>query len=556
METYIHGNPEITFMKQVYKRPLNVHLTRKEYLINKNLFVFSKLNQDASMDVLNKIWIEKSSEIKRISLLFVKTQTLGQIENFQPVNQIEKLDTLLLLPDTKLVSSFTPDTIEFTNSFNDETEDNTCIQLPMDNLAFVLGLLDSNDLAFVIHVERVSELSSPIKMLVRYVSSKTQVEIQRFRSVSHEYLTRRFVETDYQLAHGENLLDINWTGTNLATIVIKSPVELVGPEIVNLEIANGKITETSQYNFISCEKDPTNKYKSTKWKFYTLDQIKPKEIFEFGQGQPGNSYTFTPNHKIKCLNLTEPVNITIGYVIFDTHRYVSNPGNSHEFQMHLYKIFREQNANTQFMPRFDQLVAQPGLLQEHEYQNEITNWFNTHPLTLTHMFMHIDENYEKLDYDKYRIEHIAGHLEPVPAEAAPVPGEPAEQAQQAQPAEQAQPDPIPQPNPPNQPNPIPPYKKPLDKIGRFFELYQDIIGQLIETAEKAQSIKQPVESEDICELLFHQFEPNDYYYSCGTCKGKFSIECYKHWIQDNTKSGKCPKCLTYIEKIPQMYQNC
>ncbi len=542
METYIHGNPEITFMKQVYKRPLNVHLTRKEYLINKNLFVFSKLNQEASIDVLNKIWIEKSNGIKRISLLFVNTQALGQIENSEPVNQIEKLDRLLVLPDTKLVSSFTPESVEFTNSFNDETADDTYIQLPMDNLAFVFGLLDSNDLSFVIHVERVSKLSSPIKMLVRYLSTKTQVEIQKFKCISHEYLTRRFVETDYQLAHGENLLDIHWTGTNIATVIIKSPVELVGPEIIN--------GEQTKYNFISFEKDPINKYKSTKWKFYALDQFTPKYTFEFNQSQPGNTYTFTSSDKIKCLNLAESVGITIGYVIYDTHKYDYQHNGSHKFQMHLYKTLREQNANTQFRPRFDQLVAQPGLLQEQEYQNEITNWFNAHPLTMTHMFMHIDENYEKLDYDKYQIEHIAAHLEPVPAEAAPVPGE------QAQPAEQAQPDPIPQPNPPNPPNPMPPCKKPLDKIGRFFELYQDIIGQLIETAEKAQSIKQPVSSEDICELLFHQFEPNEYYYSCGTCKGKFSIDCYKHWIQDNTKSGKCPKCLTYIDKIPKMYQNC
>jgi len=541
MEPYIHGNPQITFLKSVYKRGVNVFATKKEYKINpiSNTIVFDELHTEY-LDIINKIWIEKQPGIKRLSLMLVPYHKVNNVPDRafskQQLEKAKTLDEILNIPDVKLISSFTPDTVEFFNSYNDKNPLPTQIRLPLDNLAFVIQCLNRANYLLVLHTERHVGHRFSINLIVKYLTSKDETEIARFNNVAHEYLTRRFIEVNKKVKQGENKLDIDMIGSNIGTVVIKSPVDLI-----DLEISDDA---GSTYNFICSEKNPEHYYKSDKYKFYVLNQLDEHGLLTFKSDQPGSTYTLSKTHKLKFLNISEPVDISIGYVIFDVHQYSLT-----ELNLLLYKKQREQNANIQFAPRFAQLVEQPERITEEAFQNEITMWFNSNPLVTSHWSIHIESNYEIFDYDKYLSAHRLAH----PNVPEPVnPPEPAQPAEPVNPAQPADPDNPAQPNPPV----WIPIKKPGNQTERFFELYHDLIAQVIESVEKTQAIKQKLEPEDICELLFHQFEPNEYYYSCGTCKGKFSIECYKQWIHDNTKSGKCPKCLTYMEKIPQMYQNC
>ncbi len=566
----IYNDPQITFFKKTFRRSTPIQSFRETHTIKpeSNVFVF-KNGQINNTDfyIISKLWISNDvfpvtpkpivNKVSFFLIPYTNEEDYSE-EKYQTTEQI------FAIPNVKLVSSTYIDTIEYFNLFDSTRNANSSqyTRLPLDDVAFNNLLLAKGKHFLLLHLEKnTNSIVKPIKLTIKYFLGG-DIEKQRTLSQPHEYLVKRQIDKTIGISSGENQLSIDFINCPLISIVIKSPTDITNPIIrlsdgTETQLANQEPNPNLSIQFVTAESNPDMPFDSSKWKIFMLDQAQEYIGFCNNSPQPQGLYEFKSNDKIIFNNPNGETQIQICYIFYDCLGYYNTNGNPHSninYKSYEYQLKKAKHLSKKI--RWEQLVQDPNRLIQEEFYNQLTQWTETNPVIPEHWAMDLTLNYGEYDisYEAYINAHQEAHPEPEP------------EPEQAQPEEQ---EPQPEQNPVEilehqLPPQLPPVHIPptimaantQQEVIRFVSLYKDMIGKIVESFEKAQAIKKPVEQDDICEVLLAPFEPNEYYYCCVHCSGKFSVDFYKVWIEDSTKNGKCPKCLTKINQIPQMYLNC
>ncbi len=570
----IYNDPQITFFKKTFRKSTPIQSFRETHIIkpDSNVFVF-KNGQINNTDfyLITKLWISNEvfpitakPIVNKVSFFLIPYTNEADYdeEKYQTTEQI------FAIPNVKLVSSTYMDTIEYFNLF-DSTRNNKSSQytrLPLDDLAFNNLLLARGKHFLLLHLEKnTNSIIKPIKLTIKYFTG-SDIEKQRILPQPHEYLVKRQIDKTVNISPGENQLDIDFVKCPLSSIVIKSPTNISDPIIrlfngAETQLVNQEPNPNQTVQFITAESNPEMPFDSSKWKIFMLDQ--PQEFVGFchNNPQPQGLYEFESNDKIIFNNPNGETQIQICYIFYDCLSYYNasdNPQPDINYKSYEYYLKKAKYFSKKI--RWEQLVQDPNRLTQDQFYDQLTQWTETNSVVPNHWAMDLTLNYNatEISYTAYVDAHQAAHPEPDP-EPQPIQAQPEEQEPQAE----QNPDQVLEhefPPPPQFPQVhMPPTilaANTQQEVIRFVSLYKDMIGKIVETFEKAQAIKKPVEPDDVCEVLLAPFEPNEYYYCCAHCSGKFSVDFYKVWIEDTSKTGKCPKCLTKINKIPQMYWNC
>lgn len=540
LSDYIYKDPQITFFRKVYRKTTPIQSLKKTYTINSdsNAFIFSydSIN-NSSFHIINKIWLfnennQQSQFINQVRFFLVPYTNKTDFDN----KKYQTLEQIFAIKNIKLVSSLSLDSLNFFNFFDYENSNSNYIRLQLDELAFNSLLLFGGKYFLLMHIEREENFSNiPVKFVVKYLMG-SQDDSLKFVSDSNgfDYLIKRQIEKKVLIGNKTNLLDIDFINFPLATIVIKSPSNLA-----NLHV---KLSDGTVIPFITTDSNPEHSYVSSKFKIFMLEQTNEKVGFVNSISQPEGIYEFKSTDKIQFDNLDNDFQIEICYIFYDLIRYnfVDSLMILKSYDYYLTKASWYIKKN-----RFDQLVQQSIRLSYNNFSDELAQYHEANPVVFEHWKMDLTKDYNNDDitYSEYCTQHQQAHPEFIPVlNLNPVQQNPVQQ------------------------NPIVVNFEPQIPVGilnanakeeiiRFTMLYKDIIGQLVESFEKANAIKNPVKPDDICEVMLSSFNPNEYYYCCANCSGKFSVDFYKIWIEDIKTNSKCPKCLTKINKIPQMYVN-
>ena len=460
------------------------------------------------------------------------------------------LESLLKIKNTLLVSSLSIETIKLINSYNQNQNQmkNKYIKIPVSDIVFVSKLISRSKYRLFLHFEKSAQTS--LKITAKYSMLQNFAEIERFDAYAHEYLIKRGIETTIKLDTNllEHQITPKFTNWNICTIVISSPVELESIKV--------KDQDNIEYEFMCSKTNPENPYSSETTWFYLLDQFAERYGFDLETYQPIGSYILSDSNPIEIkLNKNNiipnsSINLNIMYLTYDIVRYRRDSfiGLSTYINMYQSKIAEIGNE------KLNDLIKLDKLLTFEEFASHYYSWIKLIDLTPSHFEYtnnNLDIDINIISYNNYERRYLEAHPNPEPMlgqeqeleqEIEQELGQEFEQVQELELNWNAH---FRETNNP--------------QIARFLILYEQIffpaIRIYIEFLEKLVAKCKKLDQDTICEITFDSIKYNDYYYHCNFCKGIFCSSAYKTWIEDTTKSGRCPKCQTKISTIPQLYKN-
>lgn len=475
------------------------------------------------------------------------------------INPSASLEQILNIKNTMLVSSVSVQMLKFIESYINTTEKSNYLQIPISDVAFVSKLISKSKYRLILHFEKSQP--TQINLVAKYSMVQDRDEIRRFEQLPHEYLSKRYVESSIIVKPNENnevTIDPKFTQIPLCTVVVASPVKL---EEIKIKSTDGidydfECSQTNPENPLKFTDTKTNPSKPNRW-FYTLDQLCEKYGFDCGSYQPSGSYTFDRSNpiRIKFSEKSDEIKLDIMYLSYEVIRYMIDNFIGLLSYLDMYK----QQIAKSCREQMNELVAQEQILTFEEFADHYYSWVKSVDLTAKHFAVHLtsvgdndaDQN-SIITYEKYKELHEQAHPELYRVEQE----EPVNNLDiDIDLGERIFDGPI----FPGPAFPIPSMDYDNKKFSRFLKLYSNqiypILNNAIELIEKSEAKEEKLSEDVICEILLEPIKPGSYYYMCETCNGKFDTRTYKTWIEDPDKSGKCPKCQTQINTIPQMYIN-
>ncbi len=610
MEVYLNGNPQVTFGKNIYRRYTKFNCWKSSYTMESNIIDLTELVKDQTDPVMIKdMWIDlKTSNLSKdtnISFILVPKYeveheflmgcdifnkmeppprnvdffdwigieeyfanldeqideyNLKELEINQKVkktllNPNSSLEEILAKKNTLLLSKLTLQTAQLLNKYLQKTP-TEYLNLPITTISMVLNLITKSKYKLVLHIDQVNE--EPINLIIKYLKLQDLNESQRFNQMPHEYLVKRYVEVDAEVENQVNNLKCNFTNTPLAGIIIYSEKKLESVKIKDVDGHEYYLEETTT--------NPENSYSPTQGYYYILTQIDENLGYSWKIYQPLGSYTIGPNDPIK-IKMLEPGNckIKITYVIYDVLRYYQK--NFVELVSYSKMYIRDfANASNE---KFNELVDREEKLTKEQFAEYFYLWaFNllkdkTTRLT-EHFSMDILDNITLPSFAKYEQEHRI--LFPPP----PLP--PIDHDIDIRNMDMDM-DMIDRFNRDIDMDMIDRFNRDMDidmgmidrpdqtfaKLNRLIGLNNSWVFELasgfIRLIENTTAVPKPLETGTICEVSLENIKCFESYYSCPTCSGNFKADIYRTWIEDHTKSGKCPKCQTKINTMPRLKIN-
>ncbi len=530
MQCYVTQDPEITFSKLRCRR-FHEHKSYKvTHKIKENIFTFDFSNNE-KLEIVKNIWFNNYDSINKISFIFVPKYNLPQknlsdvfdltewieTDNRVILNENMSLKEILEIPNTLLIDTVSVDILKYLNSYNYKNNNTEYLNFPIRNTSIFSLYINSSKYNLVIHLQKKNNV--PIDLIVKYYGMTESEAEGLFRHNTIEYLITRHVEINYNVNSSEKI-KLNFINTLMRTIIVKSPKKLSSLKI-------------GEHNFIDSRENPEHIYKSNDYYFYILDQS--DEVGAFNDIQPVSSYVFSENDLIEVTHDDEnEVPITITYLIYDYQTSCKE----RIFFFTYSKMLNQQKIKL-INNEISKNLETKNLLTSESFYNLGDNI----ELKQSHFNMNYDNNLETVRYSDYKRMYYDKYPEDDPIN-------------NVVPAEENIPVPVIEPViPPANAPVIPVYRNNRNNTERFLNLYYKYINIFINDVERVHSKNKLLENDTVCEVTLDPIKIGDFYYACPQCNGKFESKTYKTWIEDSTKSGKCPKCQIKIDEIPQLYCN-
>lgn len=599
MNAYLNDYPQVTFGKSIYKRYTKMSCWKQSYTLGLESN-FLDLTETIALQpnpvIIKEIWLKKSPELSQqtsISLILVPEyevdhQFLLGINPFddfinrldaQPINvegiidwqfldefeniglkepdpnlnlpELEKenliktsidpnstLGDILSKKNTYLLSKLSIQTIQMLNGYLSRDYGNY-LSIPVPINAMVFNLIKKSKYRLYIHVDQVA---NPIDLTIKYIKLQNEDEVRRFNEQAHEYLIKRYIEVDELInpTHPTNpthTIKCNYTNMQLAGVIVYSEKKLSSIKIKDKDGIEYWLTESTS--------NPENSHVPAQGFYYVATQLEESQSYLWNKLQPVGSYVIDPSDLIDfglgSESGSEQINIKITYVLYDVLRYY--PKNF--IEMVSYSNVFAQEFNTVSNDKFNELVHQEEKITKDQFIEHFYSWASQCKLTkpIDHFYMDMQVPIHPIpSFGKYE----RAHREQFPP--APDPDDPA--------------------------NPVDPlgfgglqlgdiwvggYSNPSSKLTRLIQLNEQVvinaIKWLVRSKEHITLSLGPLEPGTICEISLDLIKPFESYYSCPTCSGNFKSDIYRTWIEDHTKSGKCPKCQEKISTMPKLKLN-
>ncbi len=596
MEVYLHKNPQVTFSKNVYRRYTKFNCWKSTYTMETNTFDLTELIKEQPAPVIIKdMWLDlKTTNLSpdtNVSLVLVpeyeadhqfvfgydvfyereirplhvegivdwdfideyerldvfekkneNTLNLNELENFQNLKKTridsnEPLDGILSKKNTYLLSKLSIQTAQMLGKYLTKDFGNY-LNIPVPINSMVFNLIQKSKYRLFIHIDKVIK---PVNLIIKFSRCQDDEEIRRFGQVPHEYLLKRYIEVDANI-DSNNTIKCNYTNMCLAGLVLYSEKKLDSVKIKDRDGIEHYLTETSS--------NPENTFSSTNGFYYVATQLSESQSYSWNVVQPVGSYIIgstsdeEPNNPITFETNTDisSSKIKITYVIYDVLRYYTK----NFVEVLSYTNVFTQDFNTLADDKFNELVNQEEKLTKEQFAEHFYSWVKTlkQAKPMDHFQMDMKADAKLHTYYDYVQAHdvLFPQLLPPPE-------------QQVANMEDWMDIPIGQ-------IPLPP----IGGLGftnsnlfRLIQLNEQTVTNLIKFPirfiENIKAQYKPLETNTICEISLENIKWFETYYCCPNCSGNFRADIYRTWIEDHTKSGKCPKCQKQILTMPGLKIN-
>jgi hypothetical protein len=591
---YLDGNPQITFMKEVYRRYTNCMSHKTKHNFEQNQFV---IPVSESIEAIHSIWIKNNPNIKRVSLLVVPNEINmpvqlpnEQIENQNNMTSITDIlcrnQKTFLLTDLDTESIVTLEYLRKSSSFEKEIDKNkkkSYLKIPFKSISLVPFLFRENKIVLVL--ETINNILINEEIIIKWQTSVSREEGRRFAQNFHEYLIRKYQSHTISINAGETSLNPTQLNIPISTVIIRSdkPIDItfnhelgddnrrfnpeLGREVEGNNLKTNKLTEIhSDPEFCSVNLEDQNvqnnqnnqNNQNLNQYTYVLDTLK----YDFGEdAQPGGHYLFNQNANI-VINSAEDTNVTFTYIMYDIVRIMQNHImsvlNDNLISSYKNRIFNEkineaiENNINYSLIEFDELYNNTA--------NDIINRCANGDINISRKVFDSSiinkithEEYTRRLRQRHPINNLANNPDNNPVDQfipALIPND--------EPNNIDDPIWIP-PNDIDEPIFHPPRQDINDEtrlINDNMKLYASLVMKMINKFEKESAEPKQLDPETVCEIGLEEIGHGEYYYNCPECKGTFERMSFKVWIESKPTHGKeCPKCRKAIKQMPQLYIN-
>ena len=517
---YLIGHPQITFVKNVYKRHTDVKFIDKVYDFENTDQAMVELETHNRITCINCATI--TNNIKSLKMLIVpKAWTLSDVSNSQDVQNHKNTDEM------SIIFSFTRESLYQLNKTMDIlfNETDPYLTLPSTNNSilsyFIGGPVSNRKVIFYIEPDN-QNISNQLQ--IKYSVLETIEEQKKFVLVGHEYLINQYYTHKIKISSGENRIPIHHLNIPLNKLFICSDnsmnlsCKLALRSESQLDNGNDPITHIYRLKNIStCG----NNYK------YSLDS---QNCYFFNGEYSNMKYNpdVQPNGHISArhgshliINSDSNGTVNIMYSFRNVIRYIGGiMGLAYKF------THRDENVpdiNNEFVFSIENPEKKPQVILDYENpepeinQNIIAN--NNNGVIVEQL----------LDEDDVFIN----------------PNDLIEQDEV-------------QPNDPTaEPYDLTDWEKwNMSMRKNFMDLKFKFIYSVIDKYCLDSAIKRKVEDGTICCIDCDKIEDGEYYYKCDQCTVTVKKENMDIWLFSKSfRSIKCLMCNKDIKVYPQLYIN-
>lgn len=521
LDNYLSIRPEITLAREVHRKHTDIIGRKCNYnFINSRVLI----SPTEKIEIINKIWITNSHNIKNISIFLVDnnidyntitTSTLETLEN----NNIIILDKL---------------SNHFLNTINNS---NNIWEIPVSSKHLIPYVINRANKKILIVIDKINEnIESSLILKLLIVNSET--EKQRFINISHENLIKKISTCEHEIKKGKNVINYDTINKTLAFLIIiipkKSSTENYKFDI-NFKYKIGdseliqKIVE-SKYDPEYCKLINTDKVYS--YIFDSFDNINSKcieypyiSLINVAFGNQPKGYLKIESGSLFEIYSEIDTTITIGYVNFDLLKF-------HSIQNQLFNVYLidqkyEEENNRLEINNFSENNNNNEDINEdineviNEVINEYINGDENDSISESNHDNNIyendiiginndddnDDNDDDADDFNFRINEINNLSNRV-----------------------------------------------------MLKMYGSLIYDEIIRLEKSKAVPRLIVDEnDKCIISMEKIKTGEYYYKCDKCSAVYEISNLKKWIESNknmyNSKVKCPHCNCVYSKYPKMYIN-
>ena len=302
LQSYITSRPEITFLKNIYRRHTSIVSEKKIYVSINNRIKIDDANND--IKCINKMWI-KNNNIKNISIFLVHNNVDINSVNIDTndsedhnIQVIHKIDIMALMSLNKLIKN----------------DDLVNLEIPFNENQLVPKLvnMDNRNMNILIVFEPQQLINGQnFELLIKYCITIDPDEIHKFNSFHHEYLFKRILSYKYELNEGENTINMI-TNLPVALIILNNTKKLICP-VIKVDSHIVQHENVVDQNILSSDIDPEYNIKSDIIDTYIIDAYQNTNI---NRVQPAGIINIGNDSYFK-INALEKTSITITYIIYD-----------------------------------------------------------------------------------------------------------------------------------------------------------------------------------------------------------------------------------------------
>lgn len=545
-DNYIHFFPQVTFLKNVYRRHTDFYCSTETFeFVNNRLIIPA----DENLSVMSKVWINNIDNIKTLKLFIINSDidpntidinhedldnqdhiinsTNGNhiadptnMFNFgtdiNPILLVHKVDRLSLEIYDRLITK--------------KSSENNWKHIPCGNLCMVPKLLEKNGrkLLFIID-QNDANVKNSIK--IKFYVSNNGEEISKFDYYAHEYLIKRWFTYKHTLEIGENNIKFDVSYKTLPFLFVVLDKSDTNDVQIKYTTRGASYNDRLIRNITLCKstEDP---------EMYWLD-INNKDIYLLDAGnnisshnsaQPCGVISIGKNDdNVITINTSRNVDVVITYVTFDVLRFFNGKiNNVYLAGFHYGKDLPVTNSEADNTDEQQEDIPTPlGLTQlpipnnssgidifnyNTEVDNEINNQFDIVP---THENETNDDN-ESEDYSVHDQNNTNSviNVDYVTYEN---------------------------------------HQRHLTEILKKSKILKNMIS---EHEIKNAKIKLLPQNKSECQISWNQIKNGEYYYECTKCKNVFDKQSLDDWMCINHYDiTTCPYCRDNMYEYPILYKN-
>ena len=319
---YIIGNPQITFMKNAYKRHTEL-LSRKTICqTENNRYIFST-NED--IEIIDKIFIGNIDNVKCIGLYIISTDIDSNTINTDTQDDIQinpENSTICCIFRMNQVALQTYIKLNGNNLINNQVYE----LFNISKHALIPKFLKKSNKKLLLIVDSFNLVDKQFNLTIKYKIVNNFDEIRKFNLVDHEYCIRKSKSFEYNIVKGENIIGVEFLRNLIIYIVINiknvSDIPITRPIDIEYKtfgskredkIIKRKLFPTNldlEFAYITIPNHTT--YILDSYENIGCDNEQLKGIFEMRES---SHFKFTSEYDTK---------ITITYCVFDVIQYGRN----------------------------------------------------------------------------------------------------------------------------------------------------------------------------------------------------------------------------------------